>query len=117
MKILIVEDEALVALVLKTQLEQDGHKIIGPVATGEEAINLALSEKPDLIIMDIVLGGKINGREAAEIITKEYPVYIIFTSGYEYENHNGAKLSFATYLTKPIIPEKIKNIIETMITK
>ncbi|MCX7821548.1 MAG: response regulator [Brevinematales bacterium] len=112
MKILIAEDEALIAMMLKTQLEEKGHIVLGPVSTGEDVIALALKEKPDLIIMDVVLAGVTNGIEAAEIINKEFPIPVVFTTGYEEIQDRELSFQPLAYLTKPILPNMLEEILK-----
>ena len=81
-KILLVEDEAIVAQYLSLELELEGYEVCGYVATGEEAIQKALEEKPDLILMDINILGDIDGIQAAEEILKHRYIPIIFMTGY-----------------------------------
>ena len=69
-RILIVEDETLVSFDLKNIIFNLGYEVIGVVRTGEEAFSKAFEEKPDLILMDIMLSGKLNGIETAEQIKK-----------------------------------------------
>ena len=66
--ILIVEDESIIALNLKYDLEDLGYNVIGIVDTGDDAIDNAVEHRPDLTIMDINLKGEINGIQAAKKI-------------------------------------------------
>jgi PAS domain S-box-containing protein len=70
-KILVVEDEQIVALELKDRLAQMGHVVAGVVGSGEEAVEQASRVRPDLVLMDIKLQGKMDGVEAAEAIRRE----------------------------------------------
>lgn len=79
-RILLVEDVANVATVLKTRLESFNYEICDIANTGRKAIDCALHHKPDLILMDIMLEGDMNGIEAAEIISKKLDVPIIYLS-------------------------------------
>ncbi len=74
-KILVVEDEAIILLQLEEILHAIGYTVAGLAASGEDAIEKARRLKPDLVLMDIVMPGKLNGIEAAKIITEEleYP--------------------------------------------
>lgn len=80
-KILIVEDETIIAMDLKLKLEQEGYKVTGLVASGEEAIEMALQHKPDIILMDIMINGAIDGVEAARRILEKLKTKIIFITG------------------------------------
>jgi CheY-like chemotaxis protein len=68
-KILVVEDELIVAADIKHQLMNDSNRtVLDLVSKGEKAIEVAITERPDVILMDIVLGTKMNGLEAAREI-------------------------------------------------
>jgi DNA-binding NarL/FixJ family response regulator len=80
---LIVEDEWLQAENLETVLALDGHTICGVAKDGEEAVALACAEHPDIVMMDVQLGGRIDGVEAAERIRRMNPdCRLIFVTGY-----------------------------------
>ena len=67
-RILVVEDESLVAKDIQNMLISLGYEVIDVVSTGEEAIRLAESTSPDLVLLDIVLKGEIDGIVAARRI-------------------------------------------------
>lgn len=102
--ILIVEDEIIIALDLKKTLEKFGHSVKGIVSTGEEAIKLAESLKPDIILMDINLKGNLNGIEAAKEIFENNPEEnIIFVSAFENRWFSEPTLiNNSTFFKKPI---------------
>nr|WP_320160533.1 response regulator [uncultured Methanoregula sp.] len=81
-KILIVDDEAIITMQLEERLSAMGYTIAGMAASGEEAIDKARRTRPDLILMDIVMPGKINGIETAKIITEELDVPVVFVTSY-----------------------------------
>jgi len=81
-KILITEDEEIVARVNKRMVTSLGYEVVGIVSNGEDAIKFVKAQKPDLILMDINLSGAMNGIEAAAIINREYDVPIIFLTAY-----------------------------------
>lgn len=78
--IFVVEDDSNVATVLEARLESFGYKVCDIANTGSKAIAGALQHRPDLIIMDILLEGDMNGIEAAEQIVRQMDVPIIFLS-------------------------------------
>jgi CheY-like chemotaxis protein len=84
-RILIVEDERLVARGLERQLRGLGYTVVALVSTGNEAIQQALEHRPDMILMDIRLRGQMNGIEAAAAIRKELDVRIAYMSAYSDE--------------------------------
>jgi len=77
-KVLIVEDERIAAEDIKNKIKEMGLIPLPITATGEEAVELAKNERPDLIIMDIKLQGKISGLNAAKEIRRFCNVPIIF---------------------------------------
>ena len=81
-RILVVEDEWIVSRNLKKHLEKLGYDVIGLVASGEEAIDFAVRNKPDIVTMDIVLEGNIDGIEAARDIRARVDIPIIFLTAH-----------------------------------
>jgi DNA-binding response OmpR family regulator len=64
-RVLVVEDDYLVGLTICDLLEGAGYTVLGPAITGEEAVSLALDERPDLVLMDVRLAGEMDGVDAA----------------------------------------------------
>jgi CheY-like chemotaxis protein len=81
-KILIVEDEAMVAMVMRWSVENMGYTVCDSVATGEDAVRAAREAKPDLILMDVHLPGPLSGIEAAKQISAHQEASFIFFTGY-----------------------------------
>ena len=81
-RIYIVEDARIVALELKKVLENLGYVVAGMAGSGEEAVNSALETGPDLILMDVKLGGKMSGIEASRAIRSRINVPVIYTTAY-----------------------------------
>jgi DNA-binding response OmpR family regulator len=115
MRILIVEDEAIVAMALQLELRRNGHECI-LAATAEEAIENAGSSNPDIVLMDINLAGRGDGIDAAREITESYRVPICFVSGYDSNDIDPDGLGFTPlgYLNKPVRYEDIRDILETV---
>ena len=84
-KILVVEDESIVALDLMYRLRGAGYLVTAIVATGEEAIIKARETAPDVVIMDIKLKGKLDGIQTAERILSFHPAAILYLSAYSDE--------------------------------
>jgi diguanylate cyclase (GGDEF)-like protein/PAS domain S-box-containing protein len=84
-KILIVEDERIIALDLKKRLERFGYPSPEIVSTGEEAVSSAESYSPHIILMDIMLSGETDGIEAAKTIQRDYNIPVIFLTAYSNE--------------------------------
>lgn len=81
-RILIVEDELLIAKTLSRKLEKMGYTVIDMVSSGETAIQLAQEKQPDLILMDIVIEGELDGIETASIIRETMDIPIIYLTAY-----------------------------------
>lgn len=84
-RIMIVEDESIVAMGIKHKLGDLGYDVVGIVATGEGAVKTALKTEPDLILMDIVLKGDMDGIEAAQQIHRHLDTPIIYITAYSDE--------------------------------
>jgi CheY-like chemotaxis protein len=80
-KILIVEDEMILAIELEMRLQDNDFQNIKCTSSGEEAVELAISFKPGVILMDIMLNGIINGIEAAQLIIQFNKIPIIYITG------------------------------------
>lgn len=118
-RILIVEDETLVSFDLKNIISGLGYEVIGVVRTGEEAFSKAFEEKPDLILMDIMLSGKLNGIETAEQIKKSIDVPIIYLTAYADKNTlQSAKITEPYgYIIKPFEERLLQSTIELALYK
>lgn len=81
-KILLVEDEAIVALDIKTRLLHLGHEVVGVTSSGEDAIKAVEATRPDLVLMDIRLRGKLDGIEAAQQLRARFDVAVIYLTAY-----------------------------------
>lgn len=80
--VLVVEDEVLVGMMLARKIGEHGFRVCDVVTTGEEVLAAALQHRPGAILMDISLGGEINGIDAARQLRKEMAVPVIFFTGY-----------------------------------
>jgi two-component system, response regulator PdtaR len=102
-KILIVEDESIVAKDLKQRLENMGYSVLGTVSNGEDAISKSNEMQPNIILMDIILKGDLDGIETAQIIKKLHDIpFIYLTSYYDDEIlERASRTNPYGYLTKP----------------
>ncbi|CAH2031366.1 diguanylate cyclase domain-containing protein [Trichlorobacter ammonificans] len=118
-RILLAEDEKISADYLKQALVQMGYDIAGVVQTGEAAIQVALEEKPDLILMDISLGGKIDGITAAATIRSQTDMPIIYLTANTSDSvFDQAKCTDPyAYLVKPYELYQLKHAIELALFK
>lgn len=80
--VIVVEDESIVSKDIQHSLKKLGYQVVGAAATGEKALELVRSERPDIVLMDIMLKGDMNGTEAAEIIRAEFAIPVVFLTAY-----------------------------------
>lgn len=85
-KILIVEDESIIAEDISDSLISLGYKITDIVYSGEEAIQSATESRPDLVLMDVNLQGEIDGITAAEVIRSRFAIPVVYLTAYADEN-------------------------------
>lgn len=115
-KVLIVEDEILTATCLKLDIEDLGTEVLDPVIKGKDAVEVAIHERPDLILMDIRLAGELDGIQAAEKIYEKEKIPIVFFTGYDtqYFKDRAKKLNPVDILEKPLNIYKLKEIIDEL---
>jgi len=118
-KILVVEDELIIAKGIEKRLKALGYSVTDTVASGEEAVRLALETLPDLVLMDINLQGGIDGVMAADQIRSQADIPIIFLTAYaDSDTLARAKVSEPFgYIVKPFQDITLKSSIEMAIYK
>lgn len=82
-KVMVVEDEVLIGLMLVKKLRAYGYEVGDVVTTGEESVEVAGKIRPSVVLMDVMLAGQMNGIEAARQIKNKYGIPIIFFTGYD----------------------------------
>lgn len=102
-KVLIVEDDLIISLVIENMVRELGHEVVGKATSGEEAIDLAVNEQPDLILMDIRLKGEMDGIEAIISIKEKIKTAVIYLTGNsDQANYDRARATnFIDLITKP----------------
>ncbi|MBI5848098.1 MAG: response regulator [Nitrospirae bacterium] len=117
--IMLVEDESVTAMDIKSSLVQLGYEVIAVVASGEDAIRRAVELHPDLILMDITLAGDMNGIQAAEEIRKSLAIPIVFLTAHaDAETLGQAKKAEPFgYLPKPSTIDTLMSTIEVALHK
>ncbi|MEI6396312.1 MAG: response regulator, partial [Verrucomicrobiota bacterium] len=118
-RILIVEDEEIVAADISEYLQQMGYLAVGQAASGEQAIALAGELRPDLVLMDIRLEGKMDGVVAAKEIRQRFHIPSVFLSAYSEEaTIQRAKLAEPFgYILKPFEGRELRATIEMALYK
>ncbi|RPJ05324.1 MAG: response regulator, partial [Deltaproteobacteria bacterium] len=81
-RILIADDEAILTMYLEELLSLNGHEVVGSASSGQEAIDLAATLSPDIVIMDISMPGEMDGIEAAETIRSTLGIPSIFMTAH-----------------------------------
>jgi CheY-like chemotaxis protein len=115
----IVEDEAITSLYIKSMLEKHNYQVTGTVATGADAVNNITENTPDLVLMDILLDGDLDGIDAARQILEHCDVPIIYLTA----NADPTTIKRANdthhygYLLKPIDHIQLDSIISTAIKR
>ncbi len=114
LKIVIVEDEPMIAETLSEMLELLDHEVLSVAESGEEAVMQLLEQEPDLLLLDIQLKGKMDGVELARLIRQKYNIPFIFTTAYaDEETINRAKAEGPFgYIVKPYGVKDIMAAIE-----
>jgi len=104
LRILLVEDEIIIARDIKNMLMELDYFVCGPVSSGKEAIQSVKGKNPNLILMDIKLKGKMDGIEASEYIHKIINIPIIYMTSYTDDQtfKRAKKTNHQGYLIKPI---------------
>lgn len=114
LRVLIVEDEIINAMGLALELREAGCDVIETVTTGEAAVKTAAAKRPDVILMDIRLGGKIDGLEAARRIRARRSIPVIFMTGYPNREFvdKARALDALGYLVKPLPMPDLLTLLE-----
>lgn len=108
-QILIVEDDELLSQELAVRLDEFGHEVAGIACTGLEAIEMSIELQPDLLLMDIVLPGPMDGIQAAEQIQAQFDIPVVYLTAYDDEETLArAKITEPFgYLLKPYSPREL----------
>jgi diguanylate cyclase (GGDEF)-like protein/PAS domain S-box-containing protein len=117
--ILVVEDEAIVAMDLVQQLQEMGYSVCDTADNGKDALALAKKHKPDLVMMDIVIKGDVDGIEIAAEIGPQLHVPVVFLTAYSDNRtvERAVRVAPYGYLTKPFQPREMRAGIEVALYK
>ncbi len=118
-RILIVEDESIVAKDIRASLQALGYAVVGMVSSGEEALEQALVLRPDLVLMDVMLKGAMDGIEAAQRICAAGRIPVVYLTAFtDDDTLRRAKISEAFgYLLKPFEDRELRTTIEMALYK
>ena len=118
-KILVVEDDRVVARDLAQQLTRLGHSVVGVTARGDDAVRLAIETKPELALMDIRLEGAVDGIEAAQQLRERCRVPVVYLTAYADDRtlERAALTEPFGYLLKPFDDTQLRTAIEIALYK
>jgi CheY-like chemotaxis protein/DNA-binding PadR family transcriptional regulator len=113
-KILVVDDEAIISMQMEERLSAMGYTVAGMASSGEDAIEKARRLTPDLVLMDIVMPGRLNGIEAAKTIAGELDIPVVFVTSYADDAiiEKAKQVGPYGYIVKPFNELEIKAAIE-----
>ena len=116
-KILIVEDEMLIGANISLQLSNLGYEVSGIVPRGDEALIHIKQNKPDIILLDIQLKGKLDGIETAKLMQKDYHIPIIYLTANTDDAHfkRAKETNPSAFISKPFKKLDLKHAIELTI--
>ena len=114
-RILIADDDPVILRLIQVNLELEGYEVI-TANNGEEAVAQAKAEKPDLVILDIMMP-RLDGYQACEQLkswddTKDIPVIFLSAKAQQGDIEKGRSFGVAAYLTKPFDPTELLEVVE-----
>ncbi len=117
-RVLIAEDNELVALTLEEQLASLGYEIAGVARTGTEAVRFCTQLKPDVVLMDMQMP-ELNGDAAAEQIIHQHQIPVIILTAYSDSDHirRAQESGALAYLVKPVNPEELPPTIDVALAR
>jgi two-component system cell cycle sensor histidine kinase/response regulator CckA len=118
-KIVIVEDEGLIAADLQGRLERAGYQVPGVAASGGEALEIIRAQSPDLVLMDIRLAGEMDGIQVADKVRSEFDIPVVYLTAYEDREtlQRASQTQAFGYIKKPIASASLQGSIEMAVSK
>ncbi|WP_069130448.1 response regulator [Rhodohalobacter halophilus] len=114
MRVLIIEDDMILALSLEIMLKKMGYSEIRKAHTGEKALETIVDFEPDLMLVDIFLGTGISGIDVVKKVQERKKVDVIYITGNsdEYHRKQAGETDYLSYLVKPITYTELKKVLE-----
>ncbi|MDR5805791.1 PAS domain S-box protein [Caballeronia sp. LZ001] len=118
-RILIVEDDRVVARDIAQQMIRNGHTVVGSTARGEDALVLAKEVRPDLVLMDVRLEGKLDGIDAARLLREQFRLPVVFLTAYADEEtvQRATTAEPFGYVLKPFDDTQLRTVVEMALYK
>lgn len=116
LRVMIVEDEAIIALDVTSILEEAGYKVVGQAVSMDEALALAAKTKPQIAIMDVSLGASGSGIEVATALGEVHQIPVLFLTGSDAFRVRAMALDIQPlgYVMKPYLPEDILQALQSV---
>jgi len=117
-RVLVAEDDYLVGETIKRALKQMGHELVGKASDGAEAVEMAFSLRPDIVLMDIQMP-ELDGLEATRQIQQRCPMPVVILTAHESQDlvEKASEVGVAAYLAKPPSPAEIDRAITIAIAR
>jgi CheY-like chemotaxis protein len=117
-RILIADDDPVILRLIQVNLELEGYEVL-TANNGQEAVDMATAEHPDLVILDIMMP-RLDGYQACEMLksadaTKEIPVIFLSAKAQQGDIEKGQSFGVAAYLTKPFDPSELIEVVEAQL--
>ena len=118
-KAIIVEDNLILSLLYENYMKEMVFKTVGEITSGKKAVELVKKYSPDVVIMDIMLKGKMDGIEAAQEIRKFTSSPIVFITGNSDKAHmeRALQVENSKFLRKPITEDKLKKAVNYLMSR
>lgn len=118
MRVLIAEDDPVIALGLETKLSGLGHEVVARVADGRRAVEEAARTRPDAVVMDVVMPG-LDGLDAARAITQARPVPVVVITAHDQPEFVERAIScgVAAYLVKPVDGRQVERALRLAVSR
>jgi PAS domain S-box-containing protein len=118
-KVLVVEDENLIAMDLQRRLESLGYTVTGTAGTGETALRQARALRPDIVLMDIILRGPTDGIELSKKMQSEFDLPVVYVTAHSDDKTVARAKATGPYgyVTKPVDDRQLQIVIEMAIYK
>ncbi len=118
-KIMVVDDEVIISAQLERRLSLMGYSVVGRANSGERSVSMARNLRPDLVLMDIVMPGRIDGIEAAGRILDETGIPVIFVTAYADDQYlaRAKQVQPYGYILKPFHEKEVRAAIEIALSR
>lgn len=107
-RVLIIEDESIIAIHLENMMTELGHDVVGIAATRDDAVRQALAHRPGLVLADVRLADGSSGIDAVADILRSFDVPVVFITAYPERLLTGERMEPTYLITKPFLPEAVK---------